>query len=481
MALRYGLAALITVASVAAQAQQADDARPVDGAAPGLLRGATLRPGVGDGASEASATAQPDGTARKPLLIDAVAEEEARRAAGRQQRVRAQDPITTGSLARQDTPVPDEGVFGGDTTRDAPRGIRAGSFLIFPELTLRGGVTDNVSGSATGQDGAVYRVAPSVRVTSDWERHSYEARLSSSYLGNVEDPLDDRPTVEFSSTLRLDGYDETSLQGDLTYGLASEGSSTAEVAGGGGSRVLAHSIGGALSATREVGQFGARLRGSVDGNAYTGDGLAGMNRNNMVAGLGLRVGYAPRAPISPFVEGRILGRLYEDAPGRDALGYELRGGLAVDRGDKLRGEIAVGWHSEDLSGRAFKNLDGVLVEADLVWSPTRLTTVRLDGSTTFEASSLAGTSGSIIYGGGAHVAHSLSESLAVDVGGSVAYRDYQGLKLHETTISGTAGATYAVSSTAALQARYTYDRFVTSQAGGSYSANTIEAGVRLRR
>lgn len=444
---------------------------------PLLLRGVAPRD---DEAAPSGDTAEDANTPGRPSAAQALAiaaERQARSAP--QGRVRPLEPMITGSIPKASTAVEDEGVFGGDTERDAARGIRAGGFLLFPELTLRGGATDNASGSPGGEAGSFYRISPSLRLRSDWARHQYEAGLRGSYQGFWEDPDSDQPSLDFNSTLRLDATDETTIQGNLAYGLSTEGRSSAESAGGSGKRILAHNLIGSLSATREAGAIVATLRGSMAGAAYTGG--TGTNRNNVLASAGLRLGYGFRAAISPFAEAAVLGRMYEDAPGRDAVGYELRGGLAIDRGDKLSGELALGFHSEDLNGKAYKNLEGVLVEASLIWSPSRLTTLTLNASTAFAATSLSGTSGSIVYGGDITAAHSLTRDLAVDLSGTAAYRRYQGLDLEELSLSGSLGTTYAISSYAALQARYTYKWFDSSQAGSDYSSNTIEAGVRLRR
>ncbi len=470
MPYRLPLVACLLVLAAPAGAQQTGDSMALGGiAARDEDRDAAIDYGA-MGETEAGVTAE---TAAEPLLIDAV------KASAPQAPVRAVQPLTTGGIRPSSSPTEDEGVFGGDTERDAARGIRAGSFLVFPELTLRGGVTDNAASAPGGTSSSLYRVEPGLRVRSDWERHAYELSLRGSYSGYTEDPDDDDPSFDYSSSVRIDATDETTIEGTLTYGLATEGSSTAESASNSGKRVYSHDLEGTLAATREVGLIAATLRGSLGGSAYTGG--TSNSRNNAVASAGLRLGYDFRAALSPFAEAAVLGRMYEDAPGRDALGYELRGGLAIDRGDKLRGELAVGYHLEDLEGTGFKNLEGILVDANLVWSPTRLTTVTLNTSTAFEATSLSNSSGSIVYGGDLTAAHSLTSDLAVDIGGTVDYRRYQGLDLEELTLSGSVGATYAISSYAAVQARYTYEWFDSTQAGSDYTSNTIEAGLRLRR
>ncbi len=106
-------------------------------------------------------------------------------AAGPVQPVAPVAPLTTGSI-RQANVV--DGSLVGDTVRDAPRGIRAGNFLLFPELIMRGGATSNVQGAAGGEAGSFYRVDPSVRISSDWDRHALELNLRGNFTGYPDAP-----------------------------------------------------------------------------------------------------------------------------------------------------------------------------------------------------------------------------------------------------------------------------------------------------
>ncbi|WP_428669901.1 outer membrane beta-barrel protein, partial [Roseibium sp.] len=87
-------------------------------------------------------------------------------------------------------PLPEQGidtsVFGGDTTFDAPEGIRLGSFTLTPQLTLSSGWTDNTARSAGGTPGGFYRISPDVALTSNWSRHQADLSLRGSFTGYPE-------------------------------------------------------------------------------------------------------------------------------------------------------------------------------------------------------------------------------------------------------------------------------------------------------
>ncbi|PTW59468.1 hypothetical protein C8N35_107182 [Breoghania corrubedonensis] len=389
------------------------------------------------------------------------------------------EPLTTGSVPRKRN---DGATLAGDTERDAPRGIRLGNVLLYPELTVRAGATTNVSGAAGGESGGLVRLAPSLRVTSDWDRHALEVNLRGSFTGYPDAPAgSDGNDVSgtASGLLRLEAGEVTTVEVNGGYALTPESRSNAESTGG-SDRTYQHGLTGSLGVTRDAGLVAVTLRGGIDGTIYTGGDEVG-NRDNMVASGTLRLAYNLRATVSPFAEATVLGRFYQDGTERNAKGYAVRSGVVFNGGPKLSGEIGVGWRSEDLDGDQYKNLQGVLVDGDLTWSPSRLTSVRLSASTAFEASSLTGASGSLIHSGEISVAHSLTTDVAVAVSGGASYRSYQGIDLTELTYTGGATATYAISDTAALQAQYSYERVDSSLSGQDYDSHTIEAGVRFRR
>lgn len=388
-------------------------------------------------------------------------------------------PLTTGSTPR---PRNEGTTLAGDTERDAPRGVRAGTFLLYPELTVRGGATTNVSGAVGGESGALVRLAPSLRVVSDWDRHALEMNLRGSFTGYPDAPSGSDGhdmSGAASAALRLDAGEVTTVDATAGYTVSPESRSNAENSGG-SKRTYQHGLSGSLGVTRDAGLIAVTLRGGLDGTIYTGGDDAG-DRDNMVASGTLRLAYNLRATVSPFAEATVLGRFYQDGTERNAKGYALRTGFVFNGGPKLAGEIGVGWRSEDLDGAQYKNLQGLLVDGDLTWSPSRLTSVRLSASTAFEASSLTGASGSLIHSGELTVAHSLTHDVAVEVSGGAAYRSYQGIDLNELTYTGSATATYAISNTAAVQAEYSYERVDSSRSGQDYDSHTIEAGFRFRR
>jgi hypothetical protein len=466
---------------------------PFGNSDPGLVEG--TQDGAGDALAEEAGTADPLSEAQTRGSLDGLAAgagedasplADTRRAqpvqpfAERLRAVSRRGPVGGGGN-------PDAFVFDGDTTRDAPRGIRLASFLLYPELYTGLGWSSNRAGDASGSPGSEYRIAPSLRVQSDWSRHSLGLNLRGSYTGYPGSTQDGDPNVTADALLRLEMSERTELDVEGSYGLSMEDRGTAESSGGDQN---IHQVGAGLALRRQIGLIGAELRGRVDSTHYSGvDGaLSQTDRDNALFTGTLRVETNTGATLQPYAEASVLKRRYFERCDnaltcfdRDSTGYELRAGVGFDTGGKLSGDLALGWRSETLDDKRLSRLEGLTVDGSLIWSPARLTTVTALVNTTLSPSDIAGTPGSVTYSGDLRIAQGFSDALTGEVGAGYSRTDYTGIPLTEQEARATSALTYALTSSIALQGRYTFRRFSSTTAGAGYSASEIEAGLRFRR
>lgn len=383
--------------------------------------------------------------------------------------------------------VIDQGVYAGDTTFDAPRGLRVGTFTIIPELTVTGGWTDNQSRSANGESGQLYRFSPNITATSDWSRHQLDFALRGTFVGYPDSSDNDDTNATASARLRLDVSTRTSVTAGLAYSYSQEDSSSAESANGTDD---VHSLSLDLGATRDAGIVSVTANTGVNRSIYTADDNGGMSnsssRDNTLYSAGLRLNGNTGSMLTPFVEGSFLLRRFDKTcsdsicEDRNSKGYELRGGVAIASGPKLNGEIGAGYRIEDLDDKRLDDIAGLTVDGSLVWSPSRLTTVTAGLGTSFDTTDIDGASGSILYSGDLRIAHGFSDRLSGELGLGYQMRDYQGVDIEERTLTGQAGLTYALSRNVALTTQYTHRRFDSSNNASDYTENSIEAGVRFR-
>ncbi|MBA4612356.1 outer membrane beta-barrel protein [Stappia taiwanensis] len=382
--------------------------------------------------------------------------------------------------------VLDDTVYAGDTLRDQPSGIRLGSFLLYPELAVGIGWTDNRANDANGTPGPSYIVAPTLRLESNWSRHSLGVNFRGSYIGYGDDAVDDDPNITTDALLQLDLSERTQVDLDARYGLSLEDRGSAESSGTGQD---VHEFGTGVALRRSLGLIGAVLSGRVDSTHYTGrDGSASEgNRDNALFTAALRIDGQTGARFQPFVEGSGFKRRYFEqcsdptqCADRNSVGYGLRAGFTFNGGSKWSGDLSAGWRAEHLDDPRLKVLQGLTVDGSLIWSPTRLTTVTALLGTNFAPSTISGTPGSVIYSTDLRIAHGFSDALSGEVGVGYSLRDYTGIMLKEKEARATTALTWAFTSKVALQARYTFRRFISTTPGSGYSSNAIEAGLRFR-
>lgn len=377
----------------------------------------------------------------------------------------------------------DDSVFAGDTTFDAPEGIRLGSFTFTPQLTVTSGYTDNRSQSASGTSGSLYRLSPDLSLTSDWSRHELDMSLRGSYTGYPGDTDDNEGDVFAAANLRLDISEATRVITSLSYSYSQEDDGSAETAGGTDTN---QQYSASLSGTRRVGVVAATGSIRADRNEYFSDTVSESDRDNTLYSASLRLDGNTGSVLSPFVEGSLLLRRYDDTcsdaicEDRNANGYQVKGGVTIASGPKLTGELGAGWRIENIEDSRLKALSGLIVDASLVWSPSRLTTVTAGLGTAFEATDIDNASGSIIYSGDLRLAHAFSDRLVGETGVGYSYRTYEGVSIEEQTLTGFGGVTFALTRNIALTADYTHRRFDSSQDGSDYTENAVEAGLRFR-
>ncbi len=367
-----------------------------------------------------------------------------------------------------------------------PLGLRVGSFNVFGSVAVTGGYTDNAANSAIREPAQFYRIVPELLIQSDWSRHSLGFTFSGDFQGFPSDSNLDQPDFNAELRGRVDISRTTDLELIGTYGLDRENRGSAETQASG--RISDNHTGTASAFLRHnAGRIGMRLGIGAERSVYTDVVVApnappdDRNRNNTVYNASLRLSLSPNANLAPFVEGMVLRRTYDaDVSGRSSDGYQVMAGLAVDFGPKLNGEIAAGYRREKLKNPTLPDLEGPVFSASLNWSPRRLTNVSLTGSTSFDSTTIATSSGSVRNRADLTVTHELRRNVELRAGAGLEWRNYSGDSLREFTARFNAGVAWNINRNVALVAGYTHESRDSTAEGGDYTTNTVEIGLRLR-
>ncbi len=393
----------------------------------------------------------------------------------------------TGSVFGQTvtpSPLPDED--------HQPLGLRAGGFIMFPSVETGIEATDNVFRATTGaRDDLGYFVAPSMRIESDWVRHSVSLDASSRHVFYFDNPSEDELDLDISGDVTIDIRRDTTLELEGGYSLDQEGRGDIDVPGAAAERPNEHTLEGNATLTRAFNRLEVAVEGAIEHNIFEDvDLIGGGQQNNTDRNFTeyegtLRVGYDISPKLQPFVRAGYSIRRHEeeiDDNGlrRDSDGVSVEAGVGIEITSILTGELAVGYVHRDFEDGALNNIDGVTFDGTLEWRPSEITTIAFTASTEVEETGTGTLSGSIERRLGVSINHELRRNLMV--GGSVDYtfEDFTGGSLEEETLFLALGLTYQLNRSVALRLGYSFEDFQ-SNSGRAYTENRFLAGWLIQR
>ena len=379
---------------------------------------------------------------------------------------------------------------GGGTTADQtpfdPLGIRAGRFILRPSLRTSVGYTSNSIEDAGGVGSAFVSSQAALGIETDLARHAAGLQIDANVarFASGEDELD--ADLNINGNVRYDIDNDTSVTGLLSLNIGEDDLN------GIADDPLEGTLIGTLQLDHQLRQFDTRtqLRGSrnINGSFVDGAGVTFSqdDQNSYLVGLNFRGTLRQGGTFSPFVEGDVSQEFFDEA----AVGVSsaptvtgLRGliGTEIERGDKLNGEISIGYGQNLVDSAGIDNFGGIIAEANLIWSPQRLTTITYNAATTFDAFPSLATPGDTTYNFTVLGARQVKENLEASIGGGVLVQVDGGAGGTDVTYSANAGLAYSFTRNVAMTLDYNFAREFSADGLGDFTSNSIAVGLRLER
>lgn len=271
-----------------------------------------------------------------------------------------------------------------------PEPIRLGAFRVRATGIVGATANSNVYATDTNEESdVVVRVGGEVRADSDWSVHQIGATVAA-YRNEYADFSDESyDQLRGSVRGRLDVTRDFSLAGSAFVESGSE-RRTAPATTTGLQAPLDYTVSGA---TLEANYSNDRFRwtnsvGVTDTNFEDGREV-GTNavvdadfRDQSSTEGRTRLSYAVSPNLAVFGQASAREQSYDTDQlisgvphSRDSTGYTLAGGVDFELSSLVRGDIAVGYLSEDKDDPFFKDVDGLSLDGRMQWFPSRLTTV----------------------------------------------------------------------------------------------------------
>jgi hypothetical protein len=403
-------------------------------------------------------------------------------------------PPGTEELAGTNQPLPPKGH---ELDPYVPIGMKLGSFLLFSEVKVGTILTDNVLGTKTNtHPDQAFEFSPNVRLQSNWSRHFFSAEFDADRSWYKDFSVQDDKTYSASLNGRLDVTHRTHAKLQLGQSQTQEGRnsiSLTDIAGTQTNVREQHITVGAdhrfnrlsieaegRASTYNYSDFGSPFDPTVQSGVPTVD-IRDYNEDE----LRLQGTYEFDPRVAPFVEGTLIRDKYKqpiDIFGlrRDSSGYTIQSGLKLSLANQLSGEIAVGWGQQQSVDDKVAPIQGMLLNADLIWLPSPLTMMEFIARSEVSTSTLTDSLGAIDRFYQLSLQHAFWNYLVV--GGFVSYEiaDYAGSPQVDQRVKEGAKAEYYFNPTWSIYARYEHTDFLSTDSASDFLENEVRIGMRIR-
>lgn len=349
-------------------------------------------------------------------------------------------------------------------------GMPAGSFTLYPKVTLGAGATDNIYQSTTGgKSDASLSVDPRLTLQSNWSRRSLTIAGGASLLRYLNTSSKNQNGWDIQISGTQDFGQESSLVLQAHSAQKFESQFSGSTLGDLQTAVPFNDSGASLRTDFHLNSV--RLVAQVDftrydfGNVVTLGGvtISEANRNRDVFRTSGQAEYAVSRSISLFARTSFEQTTYDaefspGVPNRSSNSYRLIAGVSFDLTALMRGSIGLGYIKRDFSSALYTNLSGLSVESKLEWFPSGLTTVSVSARRLIQDSTAQGSSGFFATGGNLRVDHELLRNVLMNASFDYEKDDYKGIQSKADVYRLNGGVNYLVSRTVGISANIAYGK-----------------------
>ncbi|HEV7371884.1 outer membrane beta-barrel protein [Arenibaculum sp.] len=368
-----------------------------------------------------------------------------------------------------------------------PLGVRAGGFLVFPQVEAGVTYESNVFARPSNEDGDfIFVVQPEIVARSDFSRHAITAEVGAE-VGRYAD-FSTENYEDYRAA--LSGRYDVGVGGAATAGIAyareHEGRGDPDLPFAAAEPVEYSSLRGDVGysqrfnrVTAGVGFAAERLE--FDDVAATGGGtIAQDTRDRWQYDTSLRLGYEIQPSFEAFVRGTYSIVDYQNQViDRNSKGYEIVVGSDFDLTGLVTGTVYAGYLTREFDNAAFEDVSGPAFGLDVYWAVTQLTTVRAYGSRSVQETTAAGARERTRIGLGAD--HELLRNLIFSADLTYQNDDFSGATQEDDLYRAEVDATYILNRNLYTRAGYAYETRDSNVAARDYDNNilSLRVGARL--
>ncbi len=387
--------------------------------------------------------------------------------------VMAQEKTPTPPSARQG-PFVRQDVNRGNTVGGRARpdydavGLRAGSFFIYPSFEFTPTWDTNIFSSTTNRKSDLVMIlSPEIAVRSNWRRHelNFGARADLGRYRDFKSEEYEDASIVANGRLDIRRF-EFAFAGIRWAQRHEDRGSPDDVNGIRPTKFWAHE--GLVGYQRRFNRLTARVQAFYryldfrDVRVLGGGIINNDDRDRHEFTATARASYRISPKLQIFGEGKFyyvnyVSRLDDALLNRDNKGFGVNGGVVIELGNKLFGEVFGGFRRQSYSDAMLATVSGVNGGLRLTWNPTGLTTVKGTVTRTIEQTTLVGASGYFSTQVRLSVDHELRRNIIISGFGSFQQDDYRGINRDDKWLR------------AGLQGKFLLNRYFSSTLGYEFS------------
>ncbi|MEX2643903.1 MAG: outer membrane beta-barrel protein [Acetobacterales bacterium] len=372
-----------------------------------------------------------------------------------------------------------------------PAGIRMGGFFFYPSFALAEIYRDNIFYEDDDPESDFETVATAaVKVGSNWNNHALNFYGDVNVGRFLDNDIADYEDFRVGTNGRLDIQRDLSLAGGLVYERLHEDRSSPEQ--GADEPTIYTRYGPDVALTKRFNRLVTQVGGSMlffdydDVTTVNGVLINNDDRDRTVStGFG-RVGYEFSPNYQAFVRVSGNDRTYEDdvddnGLSRDSQGWEAVGGVALDLGGLVFGELFAGYLSQDYDAAQLDRISSVSFGGEVTWNVTPLTTIVGSLSRAVEETTIGNASGALATNAGVSVDHELLRHVIVSADASYRTVEFENIDRDDDIMNVGVGARYLLNRNVNFQVRLSHAERDSTSVNNDYEANTALLRIVLQR
>ena len=340
---------------------------------------------------------------------------------------------------------PPEEVPRGATVANRPRpdydaaGVRAGSFLIFPDLALQEQYESNVFATTNNERAdLITSIIPSLRVKSDWNNHSLSFLGDATVVKYADNDAEDFVDRTFGVDGRVDILRDARLFGGAAYRVRHEERSSPDNVAAAAEPIEYTVYSAVVGGEKEFNRLGFRLENIFERYSYQdatsllGQTIdqSGRDRNQLDVRLRSSYEFMPLRQV--YLITGYNRRDYNrdvDAGGvdRDSHGYTVGPGFKYDLNGIVFIDLFAGVRHQNFADPRLDSVTGVVAEGRVTWNVTRLTTITGTVTRDLRETTVAGSSAYFVTRGELRADHELRRHVLLNAKLEYERDDFEGI------------------------------------------------------